>query len=136
MFYVKPPRKNIFGPQNPIPKTLSLVFPAFSQVLVTLGNTFLHFWTCLGEEIHWYLAERHSISINFMLKFTVFEGKKTKIWKIHIRFFKIQIGANEPGLLSESEHITPPELREKSEKRNLFFLSKKNRSDVEHDFAL
>ena len=71
-----------------------------------------------------------------MLKFTVFEGKKTKIGKIHIRFFKIQIGANEPGLLSESEPITPPELREKSEKRNLFFLTKKNRSDVEHDFAL
>ena len=71
-----------------------------------------------------------------MLKFTVFEGKKTKIGEIHIRFFKIPIGAHEPGLLSESEPITPPELREKSKKRNLFFFVKKNRSDVEHDFAL
>ena len=69
--------------------------------------------------------------------FNVFIGKKTKIVKIHVRFFKIQFGFHETDFLSKSGLITLSELREKFEKlKSIFWGAKKNRFGEEHDFAL
>ena len=46
----------------------------------------------------------------FRSNFIVFGTKKTKILKIHVRFFKIQNRPIFPDIVSKSEIITPSEL--------------------------
>ena len=99
--------------------------------------TFLDYSTNgLHKEIHQYPSEFAPFSIEFGPNFTVFEGKETKILKIHVRFFKIQITFNTTGLLPKSELVTLSELREKFEKPKSIFFDKKKRFREEHGFAL
>ena len=77
-------------------------------------------------EIYSNSTEFQSFPAEFEPNFNVFTGKKTKMLKIHVRFFKIQIGFHETDVLSKSEPITPSELREKFEKlKNVFFWPQK-----------
>ena len=73
-------------------------------------------------EIYSNPSEFQPFATDFELNFNVFTGKKTKMLKIHVRFFKIQIGFHETDVLSKSEPITPSELREKFEKLKSVFL--------------
>ena len=89
-------------------------------------------------EIYSNPSEFQSFAAEFGPNLNVFTGKKTKMLKIHVRFFKIQIGFHETDVLSKSEPITPSELREKFEKlKSVFFWpKKKNTFSEEHDIAL